>query len=109
MDARVESQEQRAARQLRALADRAVDRMVDALVVARLPPLPSLEAGRVTLYRGGVHIELGGCNPHTLEAIAAHVADHARCLGRVVRTQGVPVGLAELSVVRHELRRRDET
>jgi hypothetical protein len=108
MEGRLESAEQRRERELRALAERAVQLLVDALALAGLPPLPSLEAGRVTLCGGGVHIEVGGCNPRTLEAIAAYIAAHARCLDRVVRSAAMPAGLAELPAVRGEVRNSEE-
>lgn len=90
-------------RELREAAERAVATMVDALALAGLPPLVSLAAGRVTLIADGVHVEIGGCNVRTLQAIADHIAAHAACLGRVVRGTAVPTGMAELPVVRIEL------
>ncbi|WP_035804416.1 hypothetical protein [Kitasatospora mediocidica] len=91
-------------RELREAAERAVAAMVDALALAGLPPLVSLTAGRITLFAEGVHVEIGGCNVRTLQAIADHIAAHAGCLGRVVRGETVPTGLAELPCVRGELR-----
>ncbi|MDH6114491.1 hypothetical protein P3T36_000891 [Kitasatospora sp. MAP12-15] len=91
-------------RELREAAQRAVDALVDALQLNGLPPLPGLEGGRVTLHPRGVHIEIGGCNVRTVQAIADFLKDHARCSGRVLPgTAVVPTGLAELPAVRMEL------
>lgn len=91
------------ARELREAAEQAVDAMVDALALAGLPPLLSLAAGRISLLPEGVHVEIGGCNVRTLQAIADYIAAHAACLGRVVRGEAVPTGMAELPIVRNEL------
>ncbi|GAA1236050.1 hypothetical protein GCM10009665_27820 [Kitasatospora nipponensis] len=85
-----------------AAAERAVDAMVDALAVAGLPPLASLAAGRLTRTPDGVHVQIGGCSVGTLQAIADHIAAHARCTGRILRGETVPTGLAELPALRAE-------
>ncbi|MDH6115180.1 hypothetical protein P3T36_004099 [Kitasatospora sp. MAP12-15] len=90
-------------RELREAAQRAVDALVDALELNGLPLLPGLEGGRVTLLPRGVHVEIGGCNVRTVQAIADCLKDHARCSSRVVPGAVVPAGLAELSAVRRDL------
>ena len=99
----VESQDDRMLRELRKAAGRTVTAMVDALALAGLPPLPSLSGGRVTIMEHGLHIEIGGCNIRTLQAIADHIEAHAGCMGRVIRGETVPTGLAELPPLYREL------
>ncbi|MDH6109752.1 hypothetical protein P3T36_005447 [Kitasatospora sp. MAP12-15] len=88
---------------LREAAQQAVDALVGALRLNNLPALPSLEGGRITLTPHGVHIEIGGCNVRTVQAIADCLMDHARCSNRVVPGTVVSSGVAELSTVRMEL------
>ncbi|MDH6131374.1 hypothetical protein P3T37_000743 [Kitasatospora sp. MAA4] len=89
--------------ELREAAQRAVGALVDALELNGLPPLPGLEGGRVTVSPYGVHIEIGGCNVRTVQAIADCLKDHACCSGRVLPGTVVSAGLAELSFVRREM------
>jgi hypothetical protein len=100
----VEPPQDRLVRELRAAAEQAVDALVDALALNSLPPLPGLAGARITVLPGGVHVELGGCNVRTLQAIADCLAAHARCTDRVVQGASLPPGLAELPVVRTALR-----
>ncbi|MCX4749753.1 hypothetical protein OG455_30290 [Kitasatospora sp. NBC_01287] len=100
----VEPPEEREVREARAAAERAVARLVDALAVAGLPPLPSLEGGgSITRTTAGYHVQLGGCGVRTVEALTQYVVDHARCTGRVVRGELLPARLAELPGVREEM------
>ncbi|MDH6115705.1 hypothetical protein [Kitasatospora sp. GAS204B] len=94
------------ARELREWAEAALDQLDDAFKVAELPPLLGVRI--TTLMREGVHVELGGCNIRTVQALTAFVLAHARCLGRVQRGEIVPTGLAQLPRVRGEMRPGDE-
>jgi hypothetical protein len=104
MDMRLETEEQRAVRELRSLAEMAVQRLEGALRAAGLPVLPSLAAGRITVTADGVHIHLGGCNPRTMVALADWIEAHARCTGRILRSAPLPAQLAQLSHLHDELR-----
>jgi hypothetical protein len=104
MDARLETEEQRITRELRALAEEAVRALEDALRVAGLPPLPSLAAGRITITEHGVHIHLGGCNPRTMVRLAQWIRAHARCTGRITPGSTLPPPLAQLPTLLPEVR-----
>ncbi|MDH6108839.1 hypothetical protein P3T36_002970 [Kitasatospora sp. MAP12-15] len=101
MEGEVETEEQRMARELRDWAERTLDQLDDAFKVAELPSLLGVRI--ITLRREGVHVELGGCNIRTVQALTAFILAHARCMGRVQRGEIVPSGLAELPAVRMEL------
>ncbi|MFE0462266.1 hypothetical protein ACFW1A_23740 [Kitasatospora sp. NPDC058965] len=107
MDMRLETQEQRRIREFRELAEYAVQRLEGALRISGLPFLPSLAAGRITITEYGAHINLGGCNPHTMLALADWVEAHARCTGRIARGAILPARLAELPVLHSKLRKHD--
>lgn len=91
-------------RELREAAERAVDALADALALNGLPPLVGLEGCLITLLPHGAHVQLGGCNVRTVQALADFLKAHARCSGRVLSGTVVPSGLAELPAVRRELR-----
>ncbi|MCX4749647.1 hypothetical protein OG455_29740 [Kitasatospora sp. NBC_01287] len=91
-------------REQREAAEHAIAAMVDALALAGLPPLVGLEGARITITTAGAHIAIGGCGTPALQAIADHIAAHARCTGRILRGSVVPTGLAELPGLRIELR-----
>lgn len=90
-------------RDLREAAERAVDALADALALNGLPPLLGLEGCLITLLPRGVHIQLGGCNVRTVQALADFLTVHARCSGRVLPGTVVSSGLAELPAVRKGL------